>query len=216
MKKNLLFSLLFILGFTCCAPQNVKFETDVFALEINSEGKIQGLTDKKSGTNYFAQGQESYLLQLRVDTTFYQPQQFEWIEKDKSFKLVYPDCKASVNVNIKQDSKYLSFEIADFQSESPVDVAVWGPYATSIKQTIGECVGLVRDSAFAIGIQALNAKTLGGYPSDESDVEPQFDIFATTSLVDISDDVKVLYRGQTATHKDFGSVLQAYCRDRSK
>lgn len=216
MKKNLLFSLLFILGFTCCAPQNVKFETDVFALEINSEGKIQGLTDKKSGTNYFAQGQESYLLQLRVDTTFYHPQQFEWIEKDKSFKLVYPDCKASVNVNIKQDSKYLSFEIADFQSESPVDVAVWGPYATSIKQTIGECVGLVRDSVFAIGIQALNAKTLGGYPSDESDIEPQFDIFATTSLVDISDDVKVLYRGQTATHKDFGSVLQAYCRDRSK
>ena len=78
--------------------------------------------------------------------------------------------------------------------------------------------GVVRDKQYALGIQALNIKTLGGYPNTEDDIEPSYDIFATSSVVDLSgDDVnKDLYRGDTARQTDFGSVLQAYTRDRSK
>ena len=43
----------------------------------------------------------------------------------------------------------------------------------------------MRNDYFALGIQALNEKTLGGYPSEENDVEPSFDIFATGDLADL-------------------------------
>ena len=35
----------------------------------------------------------------------------------------------------------------------------WGPIATSIKKHVGEIVGVVRNDAFAIGLQGLNVKT---------------------------------------------------------
>src|SRR5690606_5212421 len=92
----------------------------------------------------------------------------------------------------------------------------WGPFETNIKETIGETVGVVRNKDFSIGIQALNMRTLGGYPSNEDDSTPSFDIFGTTSLVDISDTLNILYRGDTALPKEFGSSLQAYTRNRDK
>lgn len=42
-----------------------------------------------------------------------------------------------------------------------------------------ECVGVVHNKDFAVGIQALKVKTLGGYPSEEGYIEPSYDIFAT-------------------------------------
>jgi hypothetical protein len=57
---------------------------------------------------------------------------------------------------------------------------------------------------------------LGGFPTEESDIEPSFDIFETNSLIDVADSVKVFYRGQTAKKESFGSVIQAYCRNRNK
>lgn len=215
MKKQF-FYLLFALALGGCSSNEVCFDTDAFTLELDSRGKITGLINKQSGFNYTPKEEESYLLKLRIDTTFYEPQSLEWDEKNKALKLIYPDCDASVDLQVAVKDKYLTFEISDYTSVHPVDVAVWGPYATSIKKTVGECVGVVRDSLYAIGIQALNAKTLGGFPTEESDVDPAYDIFATTSLVDIDKNVKVLYRGQTAFPKEYGSVIQAYCRDRSK
>ena len=58
-----------------------------------------------------------------------------------------------------------------------MELVLWGPFPTSIGDTVGEVVGVVRNKDFAIGIQALNIKTLGGYPNDESDIEPSYDIF---------------------------------------
>jgi hypothetical protein len=65
---------------------------------------------------------------------------------------------------------------------------LWGPYPTTIRDTIGEVVGVVRNKDFAIGIQALNIKTLGGYPSAESDIQPSYDVFAEGNKVDILKD----------------------------
>jgi hypothetical protein len=98
-----------------------------------------------------------------------------------------------------------------------VELVVWGPYATTISDTIGETVGVVRDSEFAVGIQALNIKTLGGYPWRDNDFPPQIDLFESGDYSDLSAEGKryVLYRVEAAKPEDFGSTLQAYCRDRS-
>jgi hypothetical protein len=76
-------------------------------------------------------------------------------------------------------------------------------------------VGVVHNEHFGIGIQALNLKTLGGYPTNEDDMDPSYDIFKTASIVDMAPDDKMSFRGQTAKLTETGSILQAYCRNRN-
>jgi len=49
-----------------------------------------------------------------------------------------------------------------------------GTIPNTIGDIIGEVIGVVRDGEFAIGIQALNVKTLGGYPTRENDIENDY------------------------------------------
>ena len=97
-----------------------------------------------------------------------------------------------------------------------VDLVVWGPFPTTINKSIGETVGVVRGEQFALGIQALNPKTLGGYPWTDNDCMPQFDIFEQEDYSDLSEENKreTLYRVEAAKPENFGSTLQAYCRNR--
>ena len=63
-------------------------------------------------------------------------------------------------------------ELISVTPADAVDLVVWGPYPTKIRAIVGETIGVVRNADFALGIQALNIKTLGGYPGAESDVMP--------------------------------------------
>jgi hypothetical protein len=99
-----------------------------------------------------------------------------------------------------------------------VHLAIWGPYPTTVRETIGETVGVVRGEGFAMGIQALNPRTLGGYPWNENDAMPQLDIFESGDYSDLAEEGKryVLYRVEAAKPDSFGSTLQAYVRNRSE
>jgi hypothetical protein len=69
-----------------------------------------------------------------------------------------------------------------------------------------------------MGIQSLNMKTLGGYPWNESDRMPAFDIFLAKdpNSMHPHSDGSVLYRVEAAKPTQTGSSLQAYCRNRNK
>lgn len=103
-------------------------------------------------------------------------------------------------------------------SEPAVHLAIWGPYPTTIRESIGETVGVVRGEGFAMGIQALNPRTLGGYPWNENDAMPQLDIFESGDYSDLKEEGKrhVLYRVEAAKPDSFGSTLQAYVRNRNE
>ena len=55
---------------------------------------------------------------------------------------------------------------------------------------IATFVGVVRGEEFAIGIQALNPKTLGGFPWTDNDCMPAFDIFEQEDYSDLSEVLK--------------------------
>ena len=81
------------------------------------------------------------------------------------------------------------------EPEGRATLALWGPYPATIRETVGEVIGVVRDGAFALGLQSLNPKTLGGFPeNDEGSAD----------------------RPYAARQTAWGSVLQAYSMDRSK
>jgi len=115
-------------------------------------------------------------------------------------------------------SHFLKFELLSVTSDKDIEMVIWGPYPTTISKIIGETVGVVRGEEFAIGLQALNPKTLGGYPWNDNDCMPQLDIFENEDYSDLSEEGKryVLYRVEAAKPEEFGSSLQAYCRNREK
>lgn len=172
----------------------------------------------KAGREYFPERQQSPLLCLRIDGQIAKPESMEWQPNSNRIRLHYTKNKVCAEVAVAAKPTHLSLELKKLTPKVGVDLAIWGPFPTTISTSIGETVGVVHDNEYAIGIQALNAKTLGGYPNTEDDVEPAYDIFATGNLVDVSgeDALKDLYRGDTAKRTDFGSVIQAYTRDRSK
>lgn len=208
-------TLLFSILCSCNKPY-IKFETNSFLLYLDVSGNVISLTDKSKGKDYYAGQEKSPLLSIRINGEYESPSSIVWDEDSKQIFLKYSPSQSAISVRTKQNTEYITFEITEVRSGKDIELVVWGPFATTISQTVGECVGVVRNSEYAIGIQALNAKTIGGYPVTEDDVDPNFNVQTTTSLADAPDSLGVHYRGQTAKHTSFGSVLQAYCRNRNK
>lgn len=195
----------------------VSFQTKQFRLSIDGSGKLYEITAVATGKNYIASGQPAALLSIKRNGEIVAPASLQWKKKSNELVLTYTG-NNTATIKVDQQPDYLSFQLTQLTDAINTELVLWGPYPTNISDTIGEVVGVVRNKDFAIGIQALNVKTLGGYPSAESDIQPAYDVFEGGNKVDVAkDDLhKQLFRGDVAKANDFGSALQAYCRNRHK
>ncbi len=175
---------------------SVALSTKTFRITINERGNITGLYDIPDGQEYLAINQPSPLLSLKISGKVHTPSRMEYDIKTRLLNLEYSEINVFVSIKTTEKSTHLVLEVVDVRPSGRLDAVIWGPYATTIAKTVGEIVGVVRDDDFAIGIQALNVKTVGGYPLNDEGVEPS--------------------RGSAAEQKKWGSVLQAYSLDRSR
>ena len=175
------------------------------------------MKSKAGQKEYLFAEKSNALLSIKVQGTIYAPQTCTWKAKSSELLFTYPQTDMNATVKVKQEAAYLTFELIRLTGAQKAELILWGPFPTIIGDTVGEVVGVVRNKDFAIGIQALNIKTLGGYPNEESDVEPSYDIFTSGNKTDIAQDDlnKQLFRGDVARPTDYGSVLQSYCRNRN-
>jgi hypothetical protein len=215
LKKNIVFVLTIL--FACDVHSQVSFQTKQFKLSFNQVGMLTEMLDRVTNKNYLAADQTSYLLAVQRNGSFVNPQNLQWKNKSSEIILSYPD-KSTATIKATQNNDYISFELTQLTNAADAEFILWGPYPANIGDTIGEVVGVVRNKEFAIGIQALNIKTLGGFPSAESDIQPSYDVFTGGNKIDVlKDDLnKQLYRGDVARPMPYGSSLQAYCRNRNK
>ena len=217
MKKlSVLIVLSVFLLVSCTKTRNVaEFKTDSFLIGISGQGTISSLINIKNGKEYLATDTISPLLSCRVDSVMIYPVSAAF--ENGIITVQFPETREA-KIKVEEKSGYVTFELTEFSPNDKVELVVWGPFPTKIKQIIGETVGVVRDSAFAIGLQSLNPKTLGGYPWTDNDCTPQFDIFEQEDYSDLSEANKreTLYRVEAAKPEKFGSTLQAYCRNRDK
>ncbi len=207
-----------LLFLSLCLPtraQSKPFETADFRVTLNEKGYVVSFFDKQKKREYHPGDQATPLLRLSVSDKIEEPISMK--ADGNMLTLYYAQRSLSAVVTVVKKSSYISFELTAISDPQKIDWIVWGPFATSIREIIGETVGVVRNHEFALGIQALNVKTLGGYPTELNDNDPSFNIFDTESLIDIkvSEKNEKLYRGQTAKATDKGSVLQAYTRNRA-
>jgi len=217
MNRIFISILFFILLFTACSKQQtlVEFSSDAFKIGINKKGYVNELTDNGNNKNYLSTDTIAPLLSCRIKGKFLYPESAAFAENILSIQF-----KGNREAKIKVEEKptHITFELVEFNSPDTVELVAWGPIPSTIKNSIGETVGVVRSEEFAIGIQALNIKTLGGFPWTDNDCMPQFDIFEQDDYSDLSEENKreTLYRVEAAKPEKFGSTLQAYCRNRNK
>jgi hypothetical protein len=179
---------------TGIAHADAILESDALVVTIDGTGRVAGLLDKANQVEYAATGRESPLLNVYHDGEFHSPRSASWDKKSKQITLRYADAQIVVVTAFK--GTHLTLEIVEAAPLDRIERIQWGPIATSIKRNVGEVIGVVRNDIFAIGLQGLNVKTLGG-PADSKEGR------------DVS-------RGRAAMPTSWGSTLQAYSFDRSR
>lgn len=192
----------------------ITIENKYLKLELNKFGEITNFLDKNLNKNFIDFSEKSYLMSLRINGEYLTPVSIE--NNNENLILGFPS-GVSATILVKQKSTHFTFELIKLSGNRNVELIVWGPYYNTINNKIGETVGVVRDESFALGIQALNIKTIGGYPWKENDQMPNIDFFDIEDYNNINDVEKkrfVLYNIEAAKPTNTGSSLQAYCRNR--
>lgn len=214
--KNLLFIIISsIILLSCNREEDIILTTESFQISINEKGELSQLIDIETGENHILKDSIASLMSIKINNEIIASHSAELIENVLHLKFSEG---IEAQVKVEQKSSHFTFELLSLTHSETIDLIIWGPYPTNINKVIGETVGVIQGETFAIGIQALNPKTIGGYPWRESDCMPQFDIFEQEDFSDMSEDDKryVLYRVEAAKPMNSGSSLQAYCRNRSK
>lgn len=202
---------------SCTAPSSniLELQTDHFRLSVDDQGMIAEITDLRTKKNHLDIDSVTALLKVRMHNEFIRP--IDAQVNDDNLVLDFGN-HILAQIKIEKKAKYVTLELVSLSKEDEVELIVWGPFYNTINGTIGETVGVVRDSEFAFGIQSLNIKTLGGYPWNESDRMPAFDVISQDDPNDMHPkaDGSVLYRVEAAKPTNTGSSLQAYARNRSQ
>jgi len=187
MYRCLALSLCFLAIIKTATAQ--QYTAGDLALTINKNGSIDKLRSVFSGRDYHVANQDGTLMQLSVNHRLLRP--LRVIATKNTITLLYADNRKAV-IKISTGKQYLKFTL-DKISDG-VDAVMWGPFSSSIADTIGNAVGVVRDREFAFGLQALNTKTSGGTLDNEEGA--------------------VYERGTAAIAQTYGSSLQAFTVNR--
>lgn len=197
MRKQITLIFIVFIQFLTASAQQISLKSEDLNLNLSARGQLTALSNPVSGKNYLAMGEKAFLLKIRVGDDWFEPTEATF--KSGIISLIYLPVKITAQVKVTQRKTHLTFELIKIDVKDKVNAIIWGSYPTVISKTIGEVVGVVRDGEYAIGIQALNPKTLGGIlGNSEGSVE-------TTGS-----------RGSTAIAQTYGSSLQAFSLDRSK
>ena len=214
-RRTLGIRLALLIGLTAaCAPDGAEWTAGTLQLTVDETGHVAQLVDESTGRDHATRSVGSPLLSVHTGGVLHPPQSLSWDAAAGIATLAYLD-GLTARIGVAEKETHLVLELLEVSA--PVELVVWGPYATTISETIGETVGVVRNSGFALGIQALNPKTLGGLPWRDNDFPPQVDLFESGDFSDLAGEKSryVLYRVEAAKPEGFGSTLQAYTRDRS-
>ena len=135
------------------------FKTGSFLMEVNANSEIVKLLDLKDNINYAPGLHPGYLVRVKSSGKDLAPLQMN-VKKN----ILYFTFEAGIELHVQADEKndYLRFELKNPVHPEKIDAVLWGPFNTTINETIGEVVGVTRNKEFAIGIQSLNPKTAGG------------------------------------------------------
>lgn len=208
--------LFLLLMITVTTAQAQSYNFPAWKLSLDEKGSIVTLKDNQTGINYTVPGQPAPLVSIKTKDTLLLPLKASYSNKFHQAVFDFAS-NIAVTIRITEKKSFLTFEIIDVKNEDRIDALVWGPYPNSIGQSVGETIGIAQNDTFTLGLQALNLKTLGGYPWNDNDHLPQLDALSQPGYENFDTPKKfVLYSVEAARPTWYGSSLQAYTRNRNK
>lgn len=183
-------------------------------LGMNSAGQVTSLVDRRTSKNYIATGQGTApLVSLMVDGQQVQPTALTLSGNTLVFT---GDGGFEVDVQVQETATYSTLAVTKATAPNGGDLQtlLWGPLATNITQTLGESVGIVRDSAFAVGMKPLTDRTEGGWPREELNTAIGWEnqVAANPSQVQVSP----LEEWSVGARTPWGTLLRAFTFDYTK
>jgi len=192
MRASTVLLILAFFSLNIASLAQVTFNTESFRLGLNNKGIVTELTDIKNQVNYAAD-ETAFLVGVKSGGSHLDPVGFS--AQGGQLTYLFPE-DLSVTLKVQNKGNFLRLELVSVSEKQKIEAILWGPFLTTIGETVGEFVGVVRNQVYAIGIQALNVKTTGG------------------ALID--DQGFVAPRGSAALVQEYGSSLQAFCIDRTR
>jgi hypothetical protein len=191
-KRVFLWSVLLV--FHGYAQAQVSFTSGDFTLSLNNSGYLTALSHNNQ--NYLYPDTLAPLLTLVSGNIKSQPSSLVYNKKLSKLTLGFKQADVNIDIKVTPKTTHLVLEIVNAAPEPKIDAIIWGPVPTTVKKTVGEVIGVVRDGEIALGMQVLNIKTLGGdLPNNEG---------------------STWERGIAAKSTRWGSTLQAYSINRNK
>lgn len=145
--------------------------TDHARISLDQRGFITSIVDRRSGNEYSPREYPSPLLSLhdigQPNDTLVSPTNASFSRFSRRINLRYPNGATAV-VKMKANESYFRFQLDYLEPRDSVDNVVWGPINTTIRGKIGDLIGVVRDSNFAIGMLGLDDNTIPG-PVEDGD-----------------------------------------------
>ncbi len=185
----------------CAAPSlsaQTTFTAGALQLTVSATGQLTTLRSTQTQRDYLATGVSAPFITIVHNGQRLAPTGLtvKATRGGKLLTLSFATIPASVDVRVQEKGTHLSLTATRAEPAAAIEALIWGPYPTTISKTVGEIIGVVRDDQVALGLQALNMKTLGGaLPNDEG---------------------STWARGIAATAAPFGSTIQAYAINRDR
>lgn len=208
-----------------------ELSTQYATFSVDGKGFICQVVDNRTGTNYLVKETASPILSLYDGEQYIMPTGLK-AESDKWILTFENNSEAIVSKKVKDG--YIRLQLESLSNRDKIEAVAWGPYATTISQFIGETVGVVHDTTFAIGVQPLQISTTEGVPhlgddavgdcyiealpghtlpEEVKDKAGQVAPFPNVNVDGDMPDYIRMIRGNAAVGRSYGSDLQFFARD---
>ena len=221
---GLLLAVLLVGG--CDAPANGRAGELITAgelrLEIDVQGNLTSLADTQ-GREFLAKEDVQPLISLMVaaspqqeatEAVRYSPLSWRYEPVTSRYVFAFAD-DISVSVRADDHNTYLTLSVESVDNPGGKDIRVvyWGPLVTTITDYVADSLGVVYTNDFAIGAQALNPKTIGGWPLEYADLGFKHRMVDKPGQWQRAS--RYRFENSAARVIDAGSLLQFYSRDYS-
>ncbi|MFF7989029.1 ricin-type beta-trefoil lectin domain protein [Kitasatospora xanthocidica] len=183
-------------------------------LGMNATGQVTSLVDRRTARNHLATGQGTApLVSLVVGGRQVTPSAVT-LGQGNTLRFTNSAAGIEIDVALQEKAAYTTLEVTDVVAPQDADVQtlLWGPLATGITQTLGESVGVVRDSTFAVGLKPLTDRTEGGWPREDTAMGWQSQVSPNPSRVQVAP----LEEWSVGARTSWGTLLRAFTFDYTK
>lgn len=149
----MLVSLTFLLTCASQAAELLAVQAGSLRISLSDTGRMTSFWLDIGEREILPAGQVPALLTLTVDEQALLPSAASWDETTETIQLDYPG-GAKAAIKIQQKATHATFTLERLEGPA-VSRAEWGPFPTTLGDSVGELVCVARDETAAIGLQGL-------------------------------------------------------------